>query len=103
VPLFAGAAFALLWSGRYRAIERVLVAMVLLMSLVFLATAVCWRRRWDLVRGLFVPTLGGRARALLVALGLVGTTVVPYNLFLHAAAVRERWTGRQTCRRRAST
>jgi Mn2+/Fe2+ NRAMP family transporter len=25
--------------------------------------------------------------------GLVGTTVVPYNLFLHAAAVREKWSG----------
>ncbi len=28
-----------------------------------------------------------------MALGLVGTTVVPYNLFLHASAVRERWAG----------
>jgi manganese transport protein len=30
---------------------------------------------------------------MLTALGLVGTTVVPYNLFLHASAVRERWPG----------
>jgi manganese transport protein len=45
------------------------------------------------VRGLLVPTLGSDSRALLVALGLVGTTVVPYNLFLHAAAVRERFDG----------
>ena len=26
------------------------------------------------------------------ALALIGTTIVPYNLFLHAAVVRERWS-----------
>ncbi|CAN5716943.1 Nramp family divalent metal transporter [soil metagenome] len=94
VPLFAGTAFALLWTGRYAAIERVLVGMVVLMSVVFLATAVVVAPRLDeLVSGLFVPRIGIDSRSLLVALGLIGTTVVPYNLFLHAAAVRERWSG----------
>lgn len=94
VPLFAGTAFVLLWSGRYRAIERVLVGMVVLMSIVFLATSfVLAPPPRELLAGLLVPRIGADARALLVALGLVGTTVVPYNLFLHAAAVRERWSG----------
>jgi manganese transport protein len=93
VPVFAGTAAALLWSGRYRAIERVLVAMVVLMSAVFLATAaVLAPPVREIVAGIFVPRADG-PRALLVALGLVGTTVVPYNLFLHAAAVGERWRG----------
>jgi len=85
-------AFALLWSGRYRTIERVLVSMVVLMSVVFLATAVVLAPpAGELLRGLFAPSLppGG----LLVAVALIGTTVVPYNLFLHAAAVSERWPG----------
>jgi manganese transport protein len=95
VPVFAGTAGVLLWSGRYRAIERVLVAMVMLMSLVFLATAVVLAPPLgSIVAGIFVPRADG-PRALLVALGLIGTTVVPYNLFLHAAAVRERWSGPQ--------
>src|SRR5690606_34701337 len=48
----------------------------------------------ELLRGLVVPRLpGGDGGGLLVAVGLIGTTVVPYNLFLHAAAVRERWSG----------
>jgi manganese transport protein len=94
VPLFAGTAFALLWTGRYRAIERVLVGMVVMMSAVFLATAVLVAPHLgELATGLVVPRLGGDGRSLLVALGLVGTTVVPYNLFLHAAAVGERWKG----------
>ena len=27
----------------------------------------------------------------LIVMALIGTTVVPYNLFLHASAVREKW------------
>jgi manganese transport protein len=92
VPLFAGFAFALLWTGRYAAIERVLVGMVVLMSLVFLATSLLLAPPpGELLRGLLVPRVPDDGRALLLALALVGTTVVPYNLFLHAAAVRERW------------
>ena len=28
-------------------------------------------------------------------IGLIGTTVVPYNLFLHASVVREKWTRKE--------
>jgi manganese transport protein len=88
----AVAAFALLWSGSYRLLERALVAMVGVMCLAFLATAVAVRPDLGaILRGVLVPTLPEGAT--LVALGLVGTTVVPYNLFLHAAAVREKWDG----------
>lgn len=88
----AALAALLLWSGSYRAIERVMVGMVLLMSLVFLVTAVSVGVDVGaLLRGAMVPTVppGGA----LVALGLVGTTIVPYNLFLHASAARERFSG----------
>jgi manganese transport protein len=99
VPMFAGVAFVLLWSGRYAAIERVLVAMVVLMSIVFVATAVMLAPPIrELLGGLLVPSLGVDTRSLLVALGLVGTTVVPYNLFLHASAVSERWSGAHNLR-----
>lgn len=83
----------LLWSGSYRVVERVLIVLVGLMSCAFLATAVLVRPPIEpLLRGLLVPTIPGGAGMLYIA-GLVGTTVVPYNLFLHAAAVRERWDG----------
>ncbi len=91
---FAAFAALLLWSGRYRAIERLMIAMVVLMSVVFLATAVVLAPSLPAIaRGLFVPSLPDGTASLLVALGLIGTTVVPYNLFLHAAIVRERWHG----------
>jgi manganese transport protein len=92
--LIAALAFSLLWTGRYRAIEKAMVAMVVLMSVVFLATAVLARPPFlEVLRGLVVPALPQVDRGLVVAVGLIGTTVVPYNLFLHAAAVRERWNG----------
>ena len=92
--LIAALAFGLLWTGRYRAIEKAMIAMVVLMSVVFLATAIVARPPiLEMLHGMFVPTLPHVDRGLVLAVGLIGTTVVPYNLFLHAAAVRERWSG----------
>jgi manganese transport protein len=90
----AAVAFALLYKGSYRVVERALVAMVVAMSAVFLLTAmVLGAPLAPLVRGLFIPRVPGGHAGLFVAMGLVGTTVVPYNLFLHASAVGEKWNG----------
>ena len=88
----AAAAGALLVLGGYRAIERVLVAMVAVMSLAFLIAAIIVRPDVSaLLAGLLRPRLTLDAAPLV--LGLIGTTIVPYNLFLHAAAARTRWPG----------
>lgn len=84
------AALLLLASGAYRWIERVLISLVVLMSVVFLTTAVMVRPDLGkLAAGLVTPVIppGGW----LPVLGLIGTTVVPYNLFLHASSVCEKW------------
>jgi Mn2+/Fe2+ NRAMP family transporter len=82
----------LLWTGRYRLLERVLVACVAVMGLIFLATAIMVAPRLEtLFSGAVVPRVPAGAE--FNALALIGTTIVPYNLFLHAAAVRERWSG----------
>jgi Mn2+/Fe2+ NRAMP family transporter len=84
------AAAALLASGRYKVLEFVLIALVLLMSAVFLLTArVVAPPLTALLGGLFSPTLPSGSTLTVIA--LIGTTVVPYNLFLHANAVREKW------------
>lgn len=83
-------AFALLASGTYRVIQNVLVALVVLMSSIFLLTAVVVRPPIGaLLEGMFVPSIP--EGSLLTVIALIGTTVVPYNLFLHASAVREKW------------
>ena len=92
--LIGVAAFGLLWSGSYRAVERVMVVMVGLMSVAFLATAFrVAPAAGELLGGLLVPSLP--EGSLFLVVGLVGTTVVPYNLVLHAAAVSERWSGEE--------
>jgi NRAMP (natural resistance-associated macrophage protein)-like metal ion transporter len=85
-----GIAFALLASGRYRVVERGLIALVVIMSVVFLATmAMVGPAPAELLRGLLRPSLPDGST--LTVMALIGTTVVPYNLFLHASAVREKW------------
>lgn len=90
-PLLLGAlAFGVLHFGRYRLVERLLIALVLLMSVCFVVTAVLARPAFGpLLEGLFVPRMP--SGALLSVIALVGTTVVPYNLFLHASSVPEKW------------
>ena len=85
-----GLAFVLLWSGTYAAIERVLVFLVLLMSGVFLLTALLVQPSLsDILTGFFSPTLP--AGSFVAVMALIGTTVVPYNLFLHASTVQAKW------------
>ncbi|MEM9668922.1 MAG: Nramp family divalent metal transporter [Pseudomonadota bacterium] len=88
--LIAGLAAAALATGHYKTLERILIGLVLLMSAAFAASFVLVRPDLsDLVTGLVpsIPTGG-----LLTAVALIGTTIVPYNLFLHAASSQRRWT-----------
>ena len=90
VAVVGGLAGALLMTGAYKVIQNALVALVGLMSVVFFVVAVLTAPDLgDLLSGLLVPRVP--PGALLTVLALIGTTVVPYNLFLHASAVLERW------------
>jgi Mn2+/Fe2+ NRAMP family transporter len=83
-------AFFLLWFGSYRILEKVFTGLVLLMSLSFLLTAVLTRPDpLEILNGLFIPDL--KAGNLLMVVALIGTTVVPYNLFLYTSLVSEKW------------
>lgn len=84
-------AFLLLGTGAYKIIERALIGLVILMSLVFLVTAIIVKPNIaDVLQGLFIPQIPGDA--LIPTIALIGTTVVPYNLFLHASSAQEKWT-----------
>lgn len=86
-------AFVLLYVGNYKFLERILVGLVLIMSLSFLITAIATKPNiLELLKGLFIPR--SPEGSLLTIVGLIGTTVVPYNLFLHASLVKEKWNGK---------
>ncbi|MCH8021477.1 divalent metal cation transporter [candidate division KSB1 bacterium] len=79
--LVGGIAAVLLWLGSPRTVAYVLSIVVAFMGLVFLVTAFLLKPPLaGLLSGTLIPSLP-RGSGLLV-LGLIGTTVVPYNLFL---------------------
>ncbi|TXE10828.1 divalent metal cation transporter [Gelidibacter salicanalis] len=91
LSLIIGAiAFLVLYIGNYKVLERVLVTFVILMSVAFFLTAIITRPDLSAIfKGLFIPKV--TEANLLTIIGLIGTTVVPYNLFLHASLVKEKW------------
>ena len=83
-------AFILLYIGNYKVLERVLVALVICMSLAFVTTAVITKPNViEIFRGAFIPSTPNKS--ILTVIGLIGTTVVPYNLFLHASLAKTKW------------
>lgn len=90
-PAFIGlVAFLLLYFGNYKFLERILITLVVVMSISFVVTAILVKP--DVVKvlaGLFVPKIP--EGSILTLIALVGTTVVPYNLFLHTSLVSEKW------------
>ncbi len=88
--ILGGVTFILLYLGNYKFIERTLVFLVLLMSVSFIITALMTQPDWGkLITGSFIPNMP--EGSLLTIVGLIGTTIVPYNLFLHASLVQEKW------------
>jgi len=83
-------AFILLYIGNYKVLEKSLVSLVILMSIAFLITAIITKPNIvEIFKGVFVPKFPNDS--ILTIIGLIGTTVVPYNLFLHASLVKEKW------------
>ncbi len=91
--LVGTAAGGLLYLGKYKLLEKVMIVLVITMSLVFLLTMLMVKPSFtEMLGGLLVPRLpdGG---ATLTVIALIGTTVVPYNLFLHSSTAAEKWHG----------
>ena len=87
LPLLLGLIVGyLLLKGNFKWLKQLLVAIVILMSLSFLLTAALTQPNLgEVLSGLFLPSF--QSDELLTIVGLLGTTVVPYNLFLHSAMV----------------
>jgi NRAMP (natural resistance-associated macrophage protein)-like metal ion transporter len=90
-PLLIGMiAFFLLFIGEIKLIEWFLIGLVLVMSLVFVSTAIVVQPNIvQIIKGLTIPIVD--EGELLLVMGLVGTTVVPYNLFLHASIIKQKY------------
>lgn len=86
----------LLFIGNYSYIEKFLAALVGLMGVLFLITAVAIHPDWsEVLKGLFVPKVPKVDRAWYVLTGLLGTTISPFTVFLQSSSAAKKWGDRE--------
>src|SRR3954454_1160056 len=90
--LTALAVFAILALYRYghRTVEFAILAMVAVIGLSYAVEVILAQPDWGGVAlGTFLPHLPG-GDALLIAMGMLGATVMPHNLYLHSGVILSR-------------
>ncbi|MGP1666562.1 MAG: Nramp family divalent metal transporter [Rhodanobacter sp.] len=94
--------FALLELRRrgFRPLEAAIVALIgLVVASLAYEVWIAKPNGRDLFTGLFVPTLDG-THSLLLAVGILGATVMPHVIYLHSALTQHRVQGRTEAERR---
>jgi manganese transport protein len=99
LPLLVGVAvtaldtFLVLWMQRFgmRVVEAFILSLVSIIGVCFLIEIVLAKPVWTEVAGGLIPRLNGES--LYVAIGILGATVMPHNLYLHSALVQTRRIG----------
>lgn len=92
--IFGAIALVVIWIGRLKWVQALACVLVGLMSLMFVLSAIASQPNWADVCGGLVPSIPQGENwgdMSLFVIGLIGTTVVPYNLFLHASSAAETW------------
>ncbi|RIP36108.1 divalent metal cation transporter [Staphylococcus gallinarum] len=76
--------------GNYRFLEKVMIFLMVIMGIIFITTMIVIKPDvMGILKGIFVPTIPNGSIITIIA--LIGTTVVPYNFFIHSTAVHERF------------
>ncbi len=89
-----------LWLSRYgiRLIEAVILSLIAIVTGCFLVELVWARPVWHEMLAGILPRLN--SDSLYVAIGILGATVMPHNLYLHSALVQTRRLGKTVAERR---
>ena len=89
-----------LWLSRYgiRLIEAVILSLIAVVTGCFLAELFLAKPVWHQMAAGILPRIDGQS--LYVAIGILGATVMPHNLYLHSALVQTRQLGRTVAARR---
>jgi manganese transport protein len=106
IPLVAGVVltaldtFLVLWLSRYgiRLIEAIILSLIAIVTGCFLVELFWAKPVWHEVAAGMLPRLN--TNSLYVAIGILGATVMPHNLYLHSALVQTRRLGRSVAERR---
>lgn len=74
-------------------IAKIMGIVVFLMGIAFLTTALSLNPNWtEVARGAVMPIIPNSSGAAMLVLGLIGTTVIPYDLFLGSGALDKKQT-----------
>src|SRR5579872_2897315 len=71
-----------------RKLEAIIISLILIIGLCFIIEIFLATPEWHSVAQGFIPTLP--AGSLVIAIGIIGATVMPHNLYLHSALVQTR-------------
>lgn len=83
--------FLLLWLQRLgmRKMEMFIIGMIAIIGMCFLVEMIFAQPSLGAIAGGLVPSIPSNA-ALYIAIGIIGATVMPHNLYLHSALVQTR-------------
>ena len=90
IPLLIGIILIIVvGNSTYKIFEKFLIFLVSMMSLTFIILAILSKPNVsEIIKGL-VPSVDNNN--FIYVIGLIGTTVVPYNLFLHSYVTNDKW------------
>jgi manganese transport protein len=72
----------------FRKLEMVIIGLIAVIGFVYMTEIWLARPAWGEIMGGFVPSIP--IGATLVAVGIIGATVMPHNLYLHSALIQTR-------------
>ena len=108
IPLMAGVLITaadtllLLWLNRLgmRAMEAFVLSLIAVMAACFGAELWMAKPVWTQIAGGLIPRLD--SKSLYIAIGILGATVMPHNLYLHSALVQTRRIGKSEADKRSA-
>ncbi|MDP0489348.1 MAG: Nramp family divalent metal transporter [Fusobacterium sp. JB021] len=88
-PLMGLIILALVYKGSFKVLEKLLTVLVGLMAVIFVTTMIVAKPDLSNIFTGFMPTIPHKS--LFTVIAIIGTTIVPYNFFIHAASAKNTW------------
>lgn len=90
-PLIGVVVLLLVYIGNFKFLEKLLTILVAIMAVIFVSTMIVASPNLsELFKGTFIPSIP--KGSIFTVIAIIGTTVVPYNFFLHAASAKNTWS-----------
>ena len=89
VPVIGIIVLTLILKGNIKLLEKILTVLVAIMAIVFVTTMFVSKPNWGEVFSGAAPTIP--AKSIILIISMIGTTIVPYNFFIHTGTAAENW------------